>query len=377
MEKAKSRIFPVLLGIVALLAIGGGVWWFTHGRYIEKTDNAYVAADMAVISPRVQGYIADVAVQDNQPVKKGDVLVRLVDSDYRAALARAQAEVERQARAKGVAVSGVSVETSAIAESHAALAAAEAGQRRADADARRAEDLLKQGWTTRAIVDQRRADAQTAAAVVAEKRASIASANAGRQGATGQVAGADAALKAAIAARDAAAIDLDNTVIRAPYDGIVGNRSARVGQFARTGQQMLMVVPTTEAYLVANFKETQISGLHPGMPVTIHMDAWPDAKLTGHIQSFSPASGSRFSVIPPENATGNFTRIVQRLPVRITFDRPLPDGVQLAPGLSATVEVDVRNKPDQPVVGKTAQPAATPANEAPPATPANGEQPAA
>lgn len=345
MEKAKSRIFPVVLGIIALLAIGGGVWWFTHGRYIEKTDNAYIEADMAVISPRVQGYVASVEVQDNQPVKKGDVLVRLVDSDYRAALAKAQAEVERQARAKGVAISGVSVENSAIAQSRAALVAAQAEQRRADADARRAEELLKQGWTTRAVVDQRRADAQTAAAVVAERQAAIASADAGRQGATGQVAGADAGLKAAIAARDAAAIDLDNSVIRAPHDGVVGNRTVRVGQFARTGQQMLVVVPTTEAYLVANFKETQISGLKPGMPVKVKLDAWPDAPITGRIESFSPASGSRFSVIPPENATGNFTRIVQRLPVRIVLDRPLPEGVHLAPGLSATVELDVRDQP--------------------------------
>lgn len=345
MEKAKSRLFPFILGLIIVLGAAAAAWWFLHGRYIESTNNAYVEADMAVISPRVAGYVAAVEVQDNQPVKKGDVLARLVDGDYRAALEKAQAEVERQARGKGVAVSAVAAESSVIAESRAALAAAEAEKRRADADARRAEELLAQGWATRALVEQKQAAAQSATALVAQRQAAVAAAGASREGASGQVAGADAAMKAAIAARDSAAIDLGNTIIRAPLDGVVGNRSVRVGQYARSGQQMLVVVPTRQAYLVANFKETQIAGLHAGMPVKVKLDAWPDARVTGHIQSFSPASGSRFSVIPPENATGNFTRIVQRLPVRIVLDQPLPAGVQLAPGLSATVEVDLRDKP--------------------------------
>ncbi len=345
MEKAKSRLFPAILGLIIVLGAAATAWWFLHGRYIESTNNAYIEADMAVISPRVAGYVASVEVQDNQPVKKGDVLVRLVDSDYRAALAKAQAEVERQARGKGVAVSAVTAEQSMITESRAALAAAVAEQQRAEADARRAEELLAQGWATRAVVEQRQAAAKTARALVAQRQAAIVAAGAGREGASGQVAGADAALKAAIAARDSAAIDLENTVIRAPQDGVVGNRSVRVGQYARSGQQLLVVVPTSRAYLVANFKETQIAGLQPGMPVKVKLDAWPDAKVTGHIESFSPASGSRFSVIPPENATGNFTRIVQRLPVKILLDQPLPQGVRLAPGLSATVEVDLRDKP--------------------------------
>lgn len=223
MEKAKSRLFPFILGLIIVLGAAAAAWWFLHGRYIELTNNAYVEADMAVISPRVAGYVAAVEVQDNQPVKKGDVLARLVDGDYRAALEKAQAEVERQARGKGVAVSAVAAELSVIAESRAALAAAEAEKRRADADARRAEELLAQGWATRALVEQKQAAAQSATALVAQRQAAVAAAGASREGASGQVAGADAAMKAAIAARDSAAIDLGNTIIRAPLDGVVGN----------------------------------------------------------------------------------------------------------------------------------------------------------
>jgi membrane fusion protein, multidrug efflux system len=233
-----------------------------------------------------------------------------------------------------------------VVEAEAALRAAEAEARRAAADVARAEGLLKQGFTTRALVDQRRAEAESTMALVAEKRAAIAAARAGRQAASGAAGGAGGALKAAVAQREAARLDLENTVIRAPFEGIVGNRTVRPGQFARQGQQMMVIVPVADAYLVANFKETQISGMRQGMPVEVVLDAWPDRPLKGRIDSFSPASGSRFSVIPPENATGNFTRIVQRVPVKIVLERPLPEGVRLVPGTSAEVRVDLRQAPE-------------------------------
>lgn len=341
-EKAQRFVFPILLALLALLAIGGGLWWWLEGRHWQSTDNAYIEADIAVIAAKVPGYIASVPVADNQPVKKGDPLATIVDADYRAILAKADAEVEQQRRAQGSASAEVAVETSTVTESEAALVAALADARRAAADAARAEGLLAQGWVTRATLDARRAEAETSAALVAEKRAAIASARAQRQVATGDAGGAGASLKAALAARDAAALDLENTVIRSPTDGIVGNRTARPGQFARAGQQMLVVVPAADAYIVANFKETQIAGMKPGMPVTVTLDAYPDLTLSGRIDSFSPASGSRFSIIPPENATGNFTRIVQRVPVKILLEKPLPEGVTLTPGLSAKIEADLR-----------------------------------
>lgn len=347
MERIRKHIFPILLGAVVLGALGFAAWWYLEGRHWESTDNAYVEADMAVIAAKVPGYVASVEVKDNQPVKAGDPLVRIVDADYRAALAKAEAEVERLTRERGAAGARVLAEADAITQAQAALMAAEAQSVRAAADARRADGLLAQGFATRASVDQRRAEAAAAAALVAERKAAIAGAQAGRQAASGSAGGAGAAQKAAIAQAEAARLDLENTVIRAPFDGVVGNRSVRPGQFARQGQQMMVIVPVSEAYLVANFKETQIRGMQPGMPVEVRLDAYPDTVLKGRIDSFSPASGSRFSVIPPENATGNFTRIVQRVPVKIVLEKPLPEGIRLTPGISADVEVDLRRQPGE------------------------------
>lgn len=344
MDRAKGRIFPILLGLVALAALAGGLWWWLEGRHWQATDNAYVEADMAVIAAKVPGYVAAVDVVDNQQVKAGDALVHIVDAEYRAALARAEAEVERLARERGAAGARIIAQSEGVSEAQAALRAAEAQLRRAKADAARADGLLAQGFSTRAVVDARRAEAEAAAALVAERRAAIAGARAGQQAAAGDAGGAGAAIKAALAQVEVARLDLENTIIRAPFDGVVGNRSVRPGQFARAGLQLMVVVPVEQAFLVANFKETQVSGMTPGMPVEIMLDAYPDTPLTGRIDSFAPASGSRFSVIPPENATGNFTRIVQRVPVRITIDRPLPESVRLTPGISANVRVDLRSR---------------------------------
>lgn len=335
-------LFPAVVGLVLLAAAAGALWWLLEGRHIRTTDNAYVEAEIAAIAPRVPGYVAEVAVTDNQPVRRGDVLVRIEDSDWRAAVARAEAEVVRMERLAGAARATVSAGLSRIGEAEAELRAAEAERTRARADMARAEELLAKGFATRAEVDARRAELDSAEARVAERRASLAAARATRTAAAGAAGGEAAGLAAAVAALEAARIDLANTVIRSPIDGMVGNLSARVGQYARTGQQLMVVVPVEQAYLVANFKETQVAGMVAGQPVEVRLDGWPDARLEGRIVSFAPATGSRFSIIPPENATGNFTRVVQRVPVRIAIARPLPDGVRLIPGLSARVRVDMR-----------------------------------
>lgn len=341
-ESISHYAFRGILGLVLLLAIAGGLWWFLEGRFIEKTDNAYVEADIAVIASKVPGYVGSVDVTDNQPVKKGQVLLQIETADYEATVAQAKAEVERQRRTRNVVSSGVVAERSVVAETHAALAAAEAEAHRAQADAKRAEQLLKDGWTTRATVDLREADAAAAKAQVAQRKAAILAAEATATGAGGQVKAADAALEAAEAALETARLNLDYATIRSPLDGIVGNRTVRAGQYARQGQQLMVIVPE-QSYLLANFKETQIRGMRVGMPVTVNLDAYPDTPLRGRVDSFSPASGSRFSIIPPENATGNFTRIIQRLPVKIVFEYPLPDGITLYPGISAHVHVDLRD----------------------------------
>jgi membrane fusion protein (multidrug efflux system) len=341
----KRFLLPAIAGLLLVAGLAGAGWWFVEARHVQTTDNAYVEADMAVISPRVAGYVAEVAVADNQAVRAGDVLVRLVDAEYRAAFARAEADVERLRRMTGAARASAEAAGATIAQRAADLAAARAEVARAQADMARADELLKRGFATRALSDERKAALLTAQARVGEAEAALAAARSGRTAATGSAGGEAAALTAAIASREATALDLANTVIRAPFAGVVGNRSARVGQYARVGQQLMVVVPVEEAYLVANFKETQVGRMVVGMPVSVTLDAFPEAPMRGHITSFSPASGSRFSVIPPENATGNFTRVVQRLPVRIEIDRPLPEGVRLVPGLSARVRIDLRNQP--------------------------------
>jgi membrane fusion protein, multidrug efflux system len=354
-DRLRRFVFPSIVALVACGLIGAAVWWFRTGQYVESTDNAAVEADIAVIAPKVPGYVAAVPAADNQPVRAGDPLLVIVDADYRAALARADADVDRQRRAIGSAAATTSAQQSGIAEAKAALAAARAQAARARADAARADDLVQRGWATRALADQRRAEAAATGAQVAAAQAAVAVARAQRTAAAGSQGGAGASLNAALATRQAAALDLANTVLRAPVDGIVGNRSARVGQFARQGQQAMVLVPVASAYVIANFKETQIARMQPGMPVRLVIDAWPDADIRGHISSMSPAAGSRFSLIPPENATGNFTRIVQRVPLKIAIHRPLPAGVRLVPGLSVTARIDVRDAPIFPAaVAKTA-----------------------
>ena len=339
-------IFLILLGLVGAAIVGYGIYWFTTGRYIESTDNAYVEADIAVIAPRVPGYVREVRVDDNQPVAKGDVLVTLEDADYRARLAQAEAQLAAGRSAIGTAEATTSGRAQAIREAEAALTAAQAEARRAEADRARLEKLLDQGFVSRQRYDVAVADAASRRAAVAQARAAVTAARAGVTGATSERSTAVAGSRAAAAQVEATRYDLENTVIRAPFAGVVGNRTVRVGQYVRAGQQLMVIVPIEQVYVVANFKETQVARMMPGQPVTIGVDAYPDREVRGHIASLSPAAGSRFSVLPPENATGNFTKIVQRVPIKIVLDRPLPAGMRLVPGMSVEARLDVRAEPD-------------------------------
>lgn len=342
----RRNIFLSLVALVALAVLGFGVWWFTTGRFVESTENAYVEADIAVIAPRVAGYVRTVEVDDNQPVKRGDTLVTLEDVDYRARLAAAEAELAAGRSAIGTAEAMTASRTSAIREAEAALAAAQAEVTRAEADRARLSKLLAQGFVSRQRYDVAVAEAASRRAAVAQARASVAAARSGVSGATSERSTAAASSRAAAAQAEAARYELDNTVIRAPIDGVVGNRFARVGQYVRPGQQLMAIVPVRDVYVVANFKETQVARMTPGQPVEIAIDAYPGREVRGRIASLSPAAGSRFSILPPENATGNFTKIVQRVPIKIRLDRPLPEGLRLVPGMSVEASLDVRTRPD-------------------------------
>ena len=339
----QRNIFFGIVGLILLAVIAAGAHWYLTGRWIETTDNANVEADIAVIAPRIAGYVKRVEVTDNQSVSAGDMLAVLEDADYRARVAAGEADVARMGNMVRAAEATTVSRTAMIDEAAAAVVAAEAEFARADADRVRLESLLGNRFVSRQRVEMAVAEVAGRRAAVAQARAALTAARSGVVGAGAEHLASLAGGRAASATLASARYDLANTIIRAPLNGVIGNRSVRVGQYVRAGQQMMVVVPVAEAYVIANFKETQVAKMRPGQRVSITADAYPDVELTGRIGSLSPGAGSRFSILPPENATGNFTKVVQRIPVKILIDRPLPDGVRLVPGLSVRPSVDVRN----------------------------------
>jgi membrane fusion protein, multidrug efflux system len=332
----------LMLGLLLAAILFGaykGVMWLKVGRYTQTTENAYVEADISVIAPKVQGYVREVLVSDNQAVRTGDILARIDDSDLRAKLIQAQAAVAtRRAGIENATASGVR-QQSAIAAARSEIESKQAERRRATADLVRFEQLRKDGWTSQQRLQQIEADARKASA-------ELASATADFNGQTSQLTilstqakMALAQYKEALATVEVAQLELDNAVLRAPIDGVVGNKSLRVGQYVRPGTILMAVVPLSSVYVTANFKETQLAKIRTGQKVTLHVDAYDDAALEGVVESISPAAGSRFSLLPPENATGNFTKVVQRLPVKIRLVN-LPKDLRLTPGLSVEVSIN-------------------------------------
>jgi membrane fusion protein (multidrug efflux system) len=338
----------LLLGAVAVAVLAGGSVfghdWYTHGRFIESTDDAYTQADAVGIVPRVSGYVAEAAVTDNQHVSAGDVLARIDDRDYRTALQQAYADVAAQRAQVRNIDAQLDLQQSTIAQQAADLASAQAALTFAQQDSLRYADLARNGAGSVQ-------NAQSTASNLQQKSAALAHGRAVLQAAQQQVdvlqaehAQAEAALAHAQAVAEQAALNLSYTVIAAPTDGAVGDRSLRVGQYVQPGTRIMDVVPTGRAiYVVANFKETQLAKMWRGERVDVALDMLPGAPLHGHVDSLSPGTGAQFALLPPENATGNFTKIVQRVPVKIVLDpadaRTLE---QLRPGLSVTVEVDTR-----------------------------------
>nr|WP_314480411.1 HlyD family secretion protein [uncultured Pseudomonas sp.] len=341
------------LGVLALLALAG--YWFTTGRYLESTDDAYIRADWVALSSRVAGYVATVEVEDDQPVQAGAVLVRLQDRDYQARVDRARA-AERQARAaieaarahREVAAQQVHRQAQATLKAEAAVHSANAERRRSQLDLQRYQGLVRdEAATTQrleqavAAASQAKATEQGARAAWREQQARELMAKASADQAEADLQQRQAAFERAKAERRLAEQDAQDIVIRAPVSGVVGQRRVRTGQYVVPGQPLLAVVPVKQAYIVANYKETQLTRMRPGQPVQVHVDSFPGHALQGHVASFSPASGNVFALLPSDNATGNFTKIVQRFPVRILLDQPVP-GAQVLPGMSVVTTVDTR-----------------------------------
>jgi membrane fusion protein, multidrug efflux system len=335
------------LGVVVLLVliaagVAGGVYWWRVARFVESTDDAYVQADISPISPKVEGYVREVRVTDNQRVKARDVLVTIDDRDFAARVAQARGHRDAQQAALVMLETRRTWQQAMIEQAAATVASAEAEQQRAGLELVRQRNLAKADVASRqkfevADADQRKATAgmARARAAFAGTRDQLAMLDAERKQDEAQLAQAEAELTLA-------ENDLGDTVIRAPVDGVVGNKGVEIGQFVKPGTLLLAIVPLPHVYVIANFKETQLAGMRPGQPVRLTFDALPGRTLRGFIESFAPASGAVFSLLPPENATGNFTKIVQRVPARIALAPGETFAAALRPGLSAVVAVDTR-----------------------------------
>ncbi len=341
-----SRRKLLRIGALVVVLVGAAVvanWWFVEGTYIESTDNAYVQADIAVLGPRIDGIVTSVNVGDNQAVKQGDVLWTLSTDDRQAQLDQARAAQAEADAGVVVADRQLGQQQANIAAADAAIAAAQAEQVRATTDAGRSQALVGAGWTSRqandtAVADRLKADAGVGSAL-AQKQSAVQ----GLAVAQANLAQAQARATTARTQVHIAEVNLDYTVTRAPFDGVVGNRALRVGQYVAPGQQLLALAPHN-LYVVANFKETQLARMKPGQLVTLTPDIDTSLVVHGRVDSLAPATGALFSLLPPENATGNFTKVVQRIPTKLVIDQD--DAAKAAgwlrAGLSVTAEVDTR-----------------------------------
>jgi membrane fusion protein (multidrug efflux system) len=330
-------------GVLALL---GAAWfgydYLTVGRYIVSTDDAYVHADATTLAAKVSGYIASIDAADNTFVHAGEVIARIDNGDYKLALESArdkaatqQATVERIGRQ-------IPAQVALVDQAKAQLVSAQAAETRAQSELVRQTALATKEFASQQTLEQAQASRDQAVAGVANAKAAVEAAQANVEVLKAQQQEAGRTLKELQTAEAKAERDLSFTEIRAPIDGVLGNRAMQVGDYVQPGQRLAALVPLDNVYIDANFKETQLQGLRPGQPVTVSVDALPDHDIKATVASVSPASGSVFSLLPPDNATGNFTKIVQRLAVRIKLPADVMDKRLLRPGMSVIVNVNTK-----------------------------------
>jgi len=341
----KANRSRILQG-VGVLALIGAAWfgydYLTIGRYIVSTDDAYVRADATTLGAKVPGYVAAIDAGDNTFVHAGDVIARIDDGDYKLAVdaardkvATQQATVERIGRQ-------VTAQLAAVAQAKAQFTSTQAAQTRAESELARQQALATKDFASKQTLEQAQANRDQSLAAVASAQAAIDGAAANVDVLKAQQQEAARTLKELQTAQAKAERDLSFTEIRAPIDGVLGNRAVQVGDYLQTGQRLAALVPLSSVYIDANFKETQLANLRPGQPVKVSVDALPEHDITGEVASVSPASGSVFSLLPPDNATGNFTKIVQRLAVRIRLPADVTDKRLLRPGMSVVVNVNTK-----------------------------------
>lgn len=343
----KFNLRKMLMTGVAIAVLAGAAWYgwnyWTVGQYLVSTDDAYVKADDTTIAPKVPGYLHDVLVNDNEVVKAGQVLARIDGRDYRVALDQARADVTAAKATVASKQAQLDVQQAVINAARATIAVDQANVTFAAQDDKRYTALAATGSGSVQNAQQAQARIASAQATLQRDNANLASALKQVDLLKAEIVQAGAAEARAQAVQDQAELNLGYTTITAPIDGVVGNRSLRVGQYVQAGTQLMSVVPIAGAYIVANYKETQLTDVHEGQAVDIEVDMFPGKVVHGHVDSIAPASGQEFALLPPDNATGNFIHIVQRVPVRISLR---PDELAkdpLRPGLSTVTTIDVSN----------------------------------
>ena len=348
-NESKSRARTVLLAAAAVIVIAAIVWglrWWTVGRFMQSTDDAYLHADSVTISPNVTGLGEDVYVIDNQAVKAGDPLVKVDARTYEAGLEQANATVEARKADIERARAALLQQQATIRQAQATLAASRLAAEFAYKQVLRYQPLSESGAETSERLEQLRDQRDQDHARERSDAAALDSAQRQIPSLEASIAQAKAQLQSAEATVRQSQIDLDHTIVRSSIDGRIGDNSVRVGQFVQPGTRLMSVVPVGKLYVTANFKENQIGRMRIGQTVHIKVDAIPHADVIGQVESFAPGTGAQFALLPPENATGNFTKIVQRVPVRTTVKASDEVRGVLVPGLSVVVTVDTRGTED-------------------------------
>lgn len=342
--KIKKRLYTALaLVVLVLAALAWGIHWWQTGRFFEETDNAYVHADSVAVRAEVSGRVDEVAVSDNQRVEAGDILVKLDPSDAKSQLAQAQAAL---AVAQANAVSAdrqVEQQRASIDEAKAQVTSAQADLEQARLHLERSKRLAEKNYASQQEYQDDQAAVQVAEATLAARRATLASSRKQLKVLEAERDSAEANIESARADVDNARHQLDKTRLTAPVDGVVGNKTVEVGTLAQPSLTLMQLVPIRSAYVIANYKETQTARMRAGQSVSLHVDAYPDTEFEGVVDSLAPATGSRFSLLPQDNATGNFNKIVQRVPVRIRVTGPEDALERLRDGLSVVPSVDTRD----------------------------------
>jgi len=340
----RGQLRKLLLAGAAVAVLSGAVWYgwdyWTVGRFQVSTDDAYVKADNTTIAPKISGYLVAVQVGDNEGVKAGQVLARIDDRDFKVALDQAKADVAAAQATVASKQAQLEVQQSVIAAAKATIEVDTATRTFANQENKRYTDLASSGYGS--VQNAQAAQSRNASAEAAIQRdnANLVSALKQVDLIKAELAQAVAASARASAVQRQAELNLSYTTITAPIDGVVGNRTLRTGQFVQAGTQLMSLVPASGAYIIANFKETQLTHVAKGQAVDVEVDMFPGQIVHGHVDSLAPASGQEFALLPPDNATGNFTKVVQRIPVKIALEGGAP--IELRPGMSVIPTIETK-----------------------------------